>query len=1102
VAAHPTNPDILYIGAASGGVWKTTNATSANPTWTPLTDNQAALTTGAIALAPSNPNIVYVGTGEPNGSGDSFYGRGVLKSTDGGTTWTLQGNAQFDRLAIGAVVVNPTDPNTVFVATSTAADGVSGTRGIYRTTDGGVTWVNLTASIGTSYQYTDIAMDPTNPNTMYFGVDSGDAAGGVYKSTNALAATPIFSQLSGGLTTGSGVHRPRIALAPSSPQTLYVAFNNSSNQLGGMFQSTNGGTSWTDRTAGTPNYVGSQGFYDNEIIASPTAPNTVFACGQAGSNSFLMSTDGGATWTGIATNTSTGVGPHVDHHDMGFDSTGRLIDTDDGGVFRLNSTSPITWVSLSGLSTTHAVSGALMTNQFVGIALHPTDPNTIFGGTQDNGTMRFTNSAGWSFSEGGDGGSVFFDPFNANNLYRVSPVGSFGASNFMRKSTDGGMTWFAITSGITDASLAQFYPPIAPDPSTPNRVFLGTDVMNVSTDGGASWGRLPGDTTTFAAGLRSMGIGPASTSTIYAATNTHVYITTNNGTSWLDSAPAGGTDFKSFAVDPTNSNIAYITSADFTGNHEHVWRTTNAGVSWTPITNNLPDIPAYSIVLDPGPTNSTSDDVLYVGNDQGVYRSTNLGATWSKFGTGLPNVQVRDLELNTSLKILAAGTYGRGVWEMLTGTPTTPGTIAGTVYNDLNANGTRDTNEPGLAGWTVFRDDNNNGVLDAPTTTTKTATNVPINITDFNTSTSTLNVSSLSGAVSDVNIKLNITHTYDGDIEFYLISPAGTKVPLAVHVGSGGHNFTDTVFDDQAPTIISAGTAPFTATLEPMGALSDFNGQSPNGVWTVSITDTGPGDTGTLNSWSLTISTGEPVTITDARGNYQFLNQPNGAYQIRRVLQAGWNSTDPPGLAQSVTIAGNGAFNRNFGLTTVPAPVPVIQINDGSAQRSMVTSLKLTFASHVTFTSGASAAFSLLNTTNANQPVTLAATTDDSGAGTAVTLTFTGGAVDLGGSLSDGRYTLKIIAGGFSGAGFDGNGNGTAQGSTADDYTLVGSPSTPVNLFRLFGDFNGDGFNGANDFAIFRQFFNSYIFAFDFDGDLAVGTTDFSEFRNRFNTSI
>src|SRR5262249_49857749 len=158
--------------------------------------------------------------------------------------------------------------------------------------------------------------------------DSGDAAGGVYKTTNALAAAPTWTQLTGGLPTGAGISRPRIALAPSSPQTLYVAFNNSSNALGGFFQSADRGHSWPDRTATTPNYVGGQGFYDNEIIVSPTSPITVFAAGQAGANGFIRSTDGGATWTSFAS--GSGTGPHADHHDLGFDATGRLIDGDDG----------------------------------------------------------------------------------------------------------------------------------------------------------------------------------------------------------------------------------------------------------------------------------------------------------------------------------------------------------------------------------------------------------------------------------------------------------------------------------------------------------------------------------------------------------------------------------------------------------------------------------------------------------------------------------------------------------------------------------------------------------------------------------------------------
>src|SRR5437016_4341626 len=326
LAVHPTNASIVYLGASDGGVWKTTDG---GQNWTPLTDDQPSLAIGSIAIAPSSPNIVYVGTGEQNNSGDSYYGAGVLKSTDGGATWrqlagpfvgpfnasrTSGGGAR-----IGALAVHPTNPDIVLAAVDRAPAVLAG---IYRSTDGGATWTNvLSGAVGT-----DVVFNPSDPSIVYaaLGSSGGSARNGVYKSTNG----GVNWNLSGGTgatalpTTNLG--RIAIGLAPSNPNTLYIGIQNTSGALFdtllGMFKSTDGAQTWT--RVFSPDYCAPQCSYNNIIRVHPANPNIVVAAGLPPWRSF----DGGLSWVNLASG-SNGLFAHTDHHALAFTRDGaRLYD--------------------------------------------------------------------------------------------------------------------------------------------------------------------------------------------------------------------------------------------------------------------------------------------------------------------------------------------------------------------------------------------------------------------------------------------------------------------------------------------------------------------------------------------------------------------------------------------------------------------------------------------------------------------------------------------------------------------------------------------------------------------------------------------------------
>jgi hypothetical protein len=664
LAADPSDPNVIYIAAAGGGVWKTTNGGSS---WTALTDNQSILFMGAIAVAPTNSQIIYAGTGESNNSGDSFYGDGVLKSTNGGQAWTLEGSSIFNRRSISQIAIDPTNADTVYVAvTDFAVNGLSGNTGVWKSTDGGVNWTDTTSSISTQDPFTDVVIDPNNSQTIYAAVGNifGSSANGVYKSTDGGTDWAAAGNFHGGASDGL----IKIAVAKTNApgtHTLYASISTPISFTGGgdlleMEKSTDGGATWT-ALGNTPNYLNGQGWYDSTLAVDPSNANIVYAGGAgdqfATGTSFIETTNGGANWTDIS-NTPNGTnGPHADNHGIGFDANGKLLVGTDGGIWRLDAQSPVTWTDLNG---------NLATIQFTGIALDPTNPAIAIGGSQDNGTEKFTGNLGWSLSQFGDGGFVQIDQSNPNTMYHTF---FFGFDGFLERSDDGGLTWSGKTAGINTGDNANFYVPYVMDPSNSSRLILGTDHLYETTNRADSWHLIGGPGSsgwTANKPVDAIAISRSNPNTIYVTAGGVVLVTFNDGASWQQINVPGFSDhFGKLAVDPTNNQIAYIVRDHFTGGSGgHVFKTINGGQTWTDISGNLPDIPTNSIVLDP------RNGIIFVGTDAGVYASSDGGTTWSTYAHGMASARVVDMVLNTTTDILAVGTHGRGMWEILV--PITP----------------------------------------------------------------------------------------------------------------------------------------------------------------------------------------------------------------------------------------------------------------------------------------------------------------------------------------------------------------------------------------------------------------------------------------------
>ena len=724
IAAHPTGVSTIYVAAAGGGVWKTTDGGS---TWASLTDNlpwvpadKRTLFMGAIALAPSNPNIIYAGTGEANlgpskaGNlitnsgefrGNIYYGRGILKSEDAGDSWTLLTGMgedgtlhNFDRRAISPIVVNPTDPATVYVAVGAqASNGLAGNTGIWRSRDGGLTWRNTTADISATAAFTDLVIDPTNPQTLYAaiggylvasdGKTTGDPANGIYKTSNGGDSWTLLIDPS--LPSGTDAGRIALAIARSMPRILFATITRpSDNHLLGIRRTANGGTSWATVVSpgsicptaeGPINYLGSAGDYHNTLAIDPSDPNIVYA----GGHCLIARSVLGGTWFAVGDGDVSG--PHRDHHALVFDANNKLLNGNDGGIWRLfdpqqdntNEHDPhlLHWTN---------VNGNLGVTQFIGLAVHPTDPNRAYGGTQDTGTQRFQGSLKWQRVLRGDGATSAVSAAQPDHIYQITRLSSTGP--FFRRSDDGGDHWAALISGINTGDPANWYLPLALDPSNSNRLLLGTNRVYETVTGGdpnpdANYGNKGwrAISTPMMNGwdvsdrIDSLAIAATDGKTIYAVTGgahadamVHLFVTFDGALNWQrHDVPAVTDHFGTILVDQTDCLTAYLVRDRFGGGH--LFRTNDGGQSWADISGSnpdpnsrLPDLPAYSIAVD----TRFTPNVLYVGNDGGVYVSKDAGVTWSRFQTGLPNVQVVNLKLNTGLGVLAAATHGRGVWEI------------------------------------------------------------------------------------------------------------------------------------------------------------------------------------------------------------------------------------------------------------------------------------------------------------------------------------------------------------------------------------------------------------------------------------------------------
>ncbi len=644
VACHPTEANVVYIATASGGVFKSTDA---GASWLPTFDDESALSIGSVAIDPTDPEVIWIGTGEPNGGGGSvtYGGTGVFRSTNGGITWENRGLAA--TRYIGRVLVDPLDGDRIFVAALGSQWSPGADRGVYRTTDSGTSWERVLASTDETGAV-DLAIHPTSPNIVYAVlwersrgpdfIDYGGPTSGILRSTNG---GDTWSELTAGLPTGDR-GRIGITLCESQPAVLYAIYAESNpGAFDGVFKSTNGGDTWTQTNdASLGSMYSSYGWWFGNIRVAPNDANRVYALGL----DFHRTTNGGSSWS------FAGGSMHVDHHGLDFASNGRLFEGNDGGMYTsLNGTS---WTKLPGLPV----------SQFYAITVNEQNPLQRYGGLQDNGTNRtLTGSADdWVNILGGDGFRPLVDPVNSQFVYAEYQYGE------LFRSTNGGSSFDYIAGSL--AGRKNWSMPVEFDPSNPLRLVAGTDRVYRTTNRGTSWAAISPDLTDGDGGVNvvfgtitALAIAPTSQGTILAGTDdANVWITTNGGIGWTRvDAALPERWITRVAFDPGDAAIAYLTISGFKWDEPapHVFRTTDHGASWADISGNLPEAPVNDIVIDPD-----APSTLVVGTDFGVFHSTDTGGSWQALGIGLPNVVVTDLTLHEPTRTLVAGTYGRSMW--------------------------------------------------------------------------------------------------------------------------------------------------------------------------------------------------------------------------------------------------------------------------------------------------------------------------------------------------------------------------------------------------------------------------------------------------------
>ncbi|MHC5112536.1 MAG: WD40/YVTN/BNR-like repeat-containing protein [Planctomycetota bacterium] len=673
VAGVPGKPNLYYMGATGGGVWKTENA---GTSWENLSDNDFEVgTIGAVAVAGSDRNVLYVGTGEsPIRGVTTSHGDGVWKSSDAGRSWEHIGLK--DSGQISKIEIHPDNPDIAFVAVQGQIWGPNGERGIFRTTDGGNSWKHV-LKVNENTGASDLVMDPANPRILYAAmwnhgrkpwfIKSGGTDGGIFKSTDG---GDNWKKLEGGLPGMIG--KIGVDVSASNPDRVYAIIE-AEPEKGGLWRSENGGKTW--KLINGHRVLHSRAWYYTHIAADPVDEDTVYVMNVP----LLKSIDGGKTWKKLTT-------PHSDHHDHWINPVDNrnMISGNDGGA-TITFDGGETWSSIMNQPT----------SQFYRITTDAQEPFRIYGGQQDNTTVSIASQslhggigvADYYDVGGGESAHIAFDPDNPTLIYATSINGTLTEYDHETGLKRYIIPYPELVYGKDSSDLkyrTNWNAPVAVSPHDPSIIYYGTQMVLRSTDRGVTWKEISPDLTRNDIKKQGRNGGPLTPENVgaeyyntlfYIVESPHeqgyiwagsddglVHLSRDNGANWVNVSPPhqGEAMINAIEISPHDPATVFlaVTAYKLNDMQPYIYKTTDYGKRWKRIDAGLPE-GAFVRVVREDPARRGQ---LYAGTEAGMFVSFNDGSDWHSLRLNLPPVPITDLAIRHDT--LAAATQGRGFWTL------------------------------------------------------------------------------------------------------------------------------------------------------------------------------------------------------------------------------------------------------------------------------------------------------------------------------------------------------------------------------------------------------------------------------------------------------